>query len=60
MDRGELAGDLVPDDVATVLIALADGLQLQWLLAPDRVNMERLLSKVWESLKPFHEAPAGS
>ncbi|MFF2370457.1 TetR/AcrR family transcriptional regulator [Agromyces sp. NPDC058110] len=34
-EAGLLAGDLDPDLTATSLIALADGLQTQWLLDPD-------------------------
>lgn len=47
---GELASDLDPDDVASLLIAVADGLQLQWLLNPERVQMARLLTSAWEAL----------
>lgn len=48
---GELATDLDPDDVASLLIAVADGLQLQWLLDPDKVQMSRLLRVLWDALK---------
>ncbi|SFR68471.1 transcriptional regulator, TetR family [Agromyces sp. CF514] len=34
-EAGELAADVDPDLTATSLIALADGLQTQWLLDPD-------------------------
>ena len=33
------------------MIAVADGLQLQWLLNPDAVQMDRLLGVLWEALK---------
>lgn len=36
---GELDPSLDPDGVATVLLAAADGLQIQWLLTPDSVDM---------------------
>ncbi len=37
--RNLLRGHVNPADVAIDLIALIDGLQIQWLLAPDRVDM---------------------
>jgi AcrR family transcriptional regulator len=37
--RKLLRGNVDPGDVAVDLIALMDGLQIQWLLAPDRVDM---------------------
>ncbi|MFB9319995.1 TetR/AcrR family transcriptional regulator [Cryptosporangium minutisporangium] len=36
---GEVPGDLDPDATATTLVALMDGLQIQWLLEPDAVDM---------------------
>lgn len=56
--RGELAADisrrtgdaerieLTPDELASLLIAAADGLQLQWLHDPERIDMARLLGKL--------------
>lgn len=49
--RGELSPDLDADDVASLLIAVADGLQLQWLLEPDKVDMGRLISLLWKTLR---------
>jgi AcrR family transcriptional regulator len=49
-DAGDLAKDLNADDVASLLIAVADGLQLQWLLEPDKVDMGQLISSLWETL----------
>jgi hypothetical protein len=57
--HGELAQDLDPDDVASLLIAVADGLQLQWLLDPENVQMARLLRVLWDALKRV-PAPAES
>lgn len=48
--QGEMSSHLDPDDVASLLIAVADGLQLQWLLEPDRVDMGRLLQLLWQTL----------
>lgn len=39
MDRGELGVGVDPRDLASLLIAVADGLQLQWLLDKDSVDM---------------------
>jgi AcrR family transcriptional regulator len=49
-DAGELAKDLNADDIASLLIAVADGLQLQWLLEPDKVDMGQLIRSLWETL----------
>jgi AcrR family transcriptional regulator len=45
--RGELRPDLDADDVASLLVAAADGLQLQWLLDPSSVDMGERLSRLW-------------
>ncbi len=34
-----LPGDLTPEQAAPLLIAVIDGVQIQWLLAPDEVDM---------------------
>ncbi|UJC78416.1 TetR/AcrR family transcriptional regulator [Rhodococcus erythropolis] len=34
-----LAGGLTPEEAAPLLIAVIDGIQIQWLLAPDEVDM---------------------
>ena len=47
---GERASELDPDDVATLLLAVADGLQLQWLLDPEGIDMGRLLGLLWDAL----------
>jgi AcrR family transcriptional regulator len=38
-ESGELPASLDPQGVATLLIAAADGLQIQWLLSPDSIDM---------------------
>jgi len=59
--RDKIAGVLAevtgrdPDDVevrddASALIALMDGLQVQWLLDPDAVDMPRIVEKVMDEL----------
>jgi AcrR family transcriptional regulator len=49
-EAGELAADLDPDEVASLLIAVADGLQLQWLLEPEKVDMGHLMTTFWSTL----------
>jgi AcrR family transcriptional regulator len=36
---GRLAGDVSPEMAARLCLAVVDGLQIQWLLDPDRVDM---------------------
>lgn len=43
IESGAITSATSPDSLATLLIAVADGLQLQWLLNPDAVDMEREL-----------------
>lgn len=56
MDAGHLRADIPPERLAALLIALADGIQLQWLI--DRsVNMEQPIDDVMSLLRP--EKPTG-
>jgi AcrR family transcriptional regulator len=48
-ERGELGVDLDAEDLATIFLALADGLQVQWLLDPTR-DMSGLIVELWEAL----------
>ena len=48
--RGELRRDLAPAEVADLLMASADGLQIQWLLSRD-VDMVARLRQLWASLR---------
>lgn len=48
---GAIASDLDADDAASLLVAAADGLQIQWLLNPDRVDMPARIRSLWEALK---------
>ncbi len=56
---GQLASGVEPRAFAVELIALMDGLQVQWLLAPDRVDMAALLHRRIESALtvPLRGAP---
>ncbi|MEU4454745.1 TetR/AcrR family transcriptional regulator [Nocardioides sp. NPDC023903] len=51
---GEAPESLDPDAVASILIAAADGLQLQWLLDKDTVDMGVLMTTLWDSLRQSH------
>jgi AcrR family transcriptional regulator len=48
---GELSAELDPDAVASLLIAAADGLQIQWLLEPDGPDMGVLMEQLWTALR---------
>ncbi|GAA4181455.1 TetR/AcrR family transcriptional regulator [Gryllotalpicola koreensis] len=43
-DAGRIAPDIDPVDAAALIIAASDGLQVQWLLAPDEVDVRRSLT----------------
>ncbi|MEA5454408.1 TetR/AcrR family transcriptional regulator [Sinomonas sp. JGH33] len=43
-EAGELAADFPPEDVAALIIAASDGLQVQWLLDPEAIDVGRILS----------------
>jgi AcrR family transcriptional regulator len=43
--------DLDASDIGKLLVAAADGLQLQWLLEPERAGMAPLLSDLWHVLR---------
>jgi AcrR family transcriptional regulator len=42
-EDGVLADGIDPEDAARELVALLDGLQVQWLLHPDTTDMQRLV-----------------
>jgi len=44
IQRGEIRPDTDTDAVAAEVIAIMDGLQVQWVLDPDRVDMARLFA----------------
>lgn len=50
-ERGDFNPQLDATDVALLLIAAADGLQLQWLLDPDSVDMGKALTALWANLR---------
>ncbi|GAB2472003.1 TetR/AcrR family transcriptional regulator [Promicromonospora xylanilytica] len=54
---GAIAADIDPDDAAALVTAASDGLQLQWLLDPDAVDVRRSL-ELLERLLPGADQPA--
>lgn len=53
---GRVPADVAPGDAAALVIAASDGLQIQWLLDPDAVDVGRSLS-ILERLLPRAAAP---
>ena len=53
---GRIAADIDPLDAAALVIAASDGLQVQWLLDPDAVDVSRSLS-ILERLLPRGREP---
>ncbi|MGW5517524.1 TetR/AcrR family transcriptional regulator [Nocardia africana] len=45
IDRGELGDAADASSLATLLIAISDGLQLQWLLDPESIDLEKELRR---------------
>ena len=54
--EGRVAADIDPADAAALVIAASDGLQIQWLLDPDAVDVGRSLS-ILERLLPGGAEP---
>lgn len=48
---GDLSETLDADDVASLLVAAADGLQIQWLLDPTRGDMPGRMRALWAALR---------
>ena len=44
-EQGEIRKDISAADLAVLLIALMDGLQIQWLYAPDKVDMAQVFEQ---------------
>jgi hypothetical protein len=49
-ELGETRPDLNVEEAATAIVALMDGLQIQWLLAPDSVDMAASTDRVITAL----------
>jgi AcrR family transcriptional regulator len=50
--QGRLAADVDAGSLATLILAVFDGLQLQWLLDPDEVDMVGTLARFFAHLRP--------
>ena len=48
--QGSYPGDLDARDISSLIIAASDGLQLQWLLDPDEVQVEEILAVLDQAL----------
>jgi AcrR family transcriptional regulator len=48
---GEVRSDLSAETLATLLFAMMDGLQVQWLLAPEKINMPELFHVMTDLLR---------
>lgn len=57
-EAGELSSDLDAQAIASLLIAAADGLQIQWLLDPDGLDMGQRLRQLWDALRRVPSATA--
>jgi hypothetical protein len=56
--QGEVRDDIPAEDLVVLVYALMDGLQIQWLFEPDKVNMARLFEHFTRLVrKPSHNAP---
>jgi len=55
---GRIAADIDPLDAAALVIAASDGLQIQWLLDPDAVDVGRSLA-ILDRLLPRNPRPDG-
>jgi hypothetical protein len=40
--QGEVRSDLSAEDLAVMLYAMMDGLQIQWLFEPEKIDMARI------------------
>lgn len=49
-DMGEIREDADTEETATAIIAVMDGLQVQWLLAPEAVDMPAVLRRTIDAL----------
>ena len=58
-DEGAIAPDIHADVVASLLLAAADGLQIQWLLDPEAVDMGARLEELWNAVRRV-TSPANS
>lgn len=56
--RGEVVPDPDAEAIASLLLAAADGLQIQWLLDPHSIDMGARLEALWNALQRTDPEPA--
>ena len=49
--HGDIRNDIPAEDIVVILIAMMDGLQIQWLYEPEKINMARLFEQFLWSLR---------
>jgi len=49
--RGEIRNDITTEDLVIMLFAMMDGLQIQWLYEPDKINMAHCFGQFSELLR---------
>lgn len=49
--RGEIRNDIPAEDLVIMLFAMMDGLQIQWLYEPEKIDMARLFEQFLELLR---------
>jgi AcrR family transcriptional regulator len=50
-ERGEVRKDMLAEDLVSMLWAMMDGLQIQWLYEPEKINMARLFDQFLRLLR---------
>lgn len=48
---GEVRSDISPETLAVLLFAMMDGLQVQWLMEPDKIDMSNLFRVMMDMLR---------
>jgi AcrR family transcriptional regulator len=51
-ESGEIRSDIPAEDLAAMLYAMMDGLQIQWLYEPETIDMVKVFSNFTKLLKP--------
>jgi AcrR family transcriptional regulator len=56
---GKIRKDICPKDLAVMIFALMDGLQVQWLLEPEKVHMSKVFGLFLQTLDPDFSSESG-
>jgi AcrR family transcriptional regulator len=59
IDNGEIRPEIDSDAVATEVIAMMDGLQVQWVLNPERVDLARLFAHYVDTVRQAVQTRVG-